>query len=338
MTTNTVDRESRVRVQTMPKPVSTPAKNGRNTLIWYTLAIVCLPILGLLASLPIARSSRMMNANLDLANVGYGLQLQNADCDVLIYGDSSALTGVDPAIIQQKTGLPACNLAEFFGVTMINGLTILDRYFEKNPPPKYLIFIWAPEDLNSGKPWGVASRYEGIVEYVRLHSPLEDLRFLAAHPEDAFNFATTTLHNVLLERRPHVKDDSELHVRNYHKGFFPMAGFGVMKTCDPLDVRQIEPNAEYLRALRAHYQYPGMHVFVDVVPVPNCEPTYDYYLTKLSGLVDNKFERWPVDMFAPIGRLHFTVPGAEQLSSEIAGQITQQITPLIGSKSASVRQ
>src|SRR6476660_8310345 len=73
----------------------------------FCAAIVLLPCLLLLLAFPIARTEEfaLRSQDLYLTNLGYGLTLDHAKCDVMIYGDSSALTGIDPAVIEQQTGL-----------------------------------------------------------------------------------------------------------------------------------------------------------------------------------------------------------------------------------------
>src|SRR3954470_19452921 len=76
----------------------------------FVAAIVLLPSLMLLLAVPIARTDWFVRRSQDLyfANLGDGLTLERGNCDVVIYGDSSALTGVVPAVIQEQTGLNTC--------------------------------------------------------------------------------------------------------------------------------------------------------------------------------------------------------------------------------------
>ena len=71
----------------------------------FCAAIVLLPCLMVLLAFPIARTAEfaLRSQDLYLTNLGYGLTLDHAKCDVMIYGDSSALTGVDPAVIEEHT-------------------------------------------------------------------------------------------------------------------------------------------------------------------------------------------------------------------------------------------
>ena len=74
---------------------------------------------------------------------GYGLRLKHADCDIVIYGDSSALTGLDPDIIQQITGLKTCNVSEGVTIQNVVGSRLpLDVYLSNNKRPRYLLTMY----------------------------------------------------------------------------------------------------------------------------------------------------------------------------------------------------
>lgn len=47
-----------------------------------------------------------------VVQAGYGSRLTHADCEIVLYGDSSALTALDPAVIQD-TFLAGQHLASF---------------------------------------------------------------------------------------------------------------------------------------------------------------------------------------------------------------------------------
>jgi len=64
-----------------------------------------------------------------------------APVDVLIFGDSVAESGINPAVIEAETGLTAHNLALTAWWVYYNDVWILERYIERFGPPKAI--IWA---------------------------------------------------------------------------------------------------------------------------------------------------------------------------------------------------
>jgi hypothetical protein len=294
----------------------------RNYAVLYSFAVFLLPVLALFASIPIARSNWLFEKtkNVYLANLAYAVKLKNAGCDVVIYGDSSAMTGVDPAVVRTKTGLETCNIAEFEGMTMVNGTMIPDIFLTQNKQPKYMIFLYSPEDLGTYNTWQTASRFEAILARVRLHPNFGTVRLLMQHPADAFDFAAMTLRIALTDGFGRGLPAWETHLREQHNGLLPM-GSQSMRACDARDVRLHEPDPGWLEMLRKRYKRTGTRVLVDVTPVPICEPTYNYYVNQLSGLTDNHLERWPLDLYFESGRLHFTPPGVVKLSNVVADQV-----------------
>ena len=90
----------------LTEPHEEPLASPRRLRI-YVAALVIAPVLYLISCIYIMRTDTFLRRTHDhyLANLGYGMKLHNMDCQVLIYGDSSAMVGVDPTVIQQQTGL-----------------------------------------------------------------------------------------------------------------------------------------------------------------------------------------------------------------------------------------
>ncbi len=108
--------------------------------------------------------------------LGYGETLHGTKCDVLISGDSTAMVGVDPAEIQHRTGLSACNIAEYAGIQLLTGTQILDDFLRKNPRPRYLIFLEAPENYSNSHDWKFVGTLEGVIFRSQDSSVVSDLQ------------------------------------------------------------------------------------------------------------------------------------------------------------------
>ena len=77
----------------------------------------------------------------------YSLRLDHADCDIVIYGDSSAMTAADPSTIEAMTHLKTCNIAQVQSIVAVFGVLPVDLYLRRNHPPRYLVIQLAPETL-----------------------------------------------------------------------------------------------------------------------------------------------------------------------------------------------
>ncbi len=78
---------------------------------------------------------------------GYGSKLRGADCQVVVDGDSTALVGVLPEVIEQRTGLKTCNIAEVAGVKVVNGMMVLDDYLRTTAGRAFCCFCMRPRTL-----------------------------------------------------------------------------------------------------------------------------------------------------------------------------------------------
>ena len=97
-----------------------------------------------------------------LANLGYGASLHQANCDIVLDGDSTAEVGLDPTIFEQQTHLKTCNIAEPDGVRVLNGNAILDQYLAQNAPPRVILFLFNAPNLNPAASPGDIGLFEGF--------------------------------------------------------------------------------------------------------------------------------------------------------------------------------
>jgi len=298
------------------------------TLQGYVAALLLLPFLFLAACFALMRSDFLIRHthNTYLANMGYGLQLRNADCQVLIYGDSSAMVGVDPETITQRTGLSACNIAEFAGMTMVNDFLVVDRYLQRNPRPRYLVFVFAPENLAPYPTWQYVGIFEALVARFREDSIPNLLRFWYRHPTEVTGTLENAARFALTWGSQHPLPASTFQQRENTRGRFPDPGKPL--THCSTDARPHPPDPAWLQDLRTRYSTNdakgGTTVLIDVTPVPTCDPALATYATQLApslNLIDNRFHTDPVEWYSNSGRLHMEPIGIAHLSNEIADQI-----------------
>jgi hypothetical protein len=255
-----------------------------------------------------------------LADTGYGMRLKHADCDVVIYGDSTTLVGIEPRIIEQLTGLKTCNIAEVAGVQVVNGLMILDTYLQHNRPPKFIVFNYAPENLNDAKNWTEVSTFEG--DFFRLqYRP--DWAFWKANLHDPNELITAAELGFRTGVEWLVKPPlptSVLQTRDISHGRVPEQG-PAFTSCPPV-LAMRAPDVAYLSELRRRYGVNGTRVLIDVTPTPACDPSRAFYEQRLTpGLIDNQLGTMPLAMYTYTGRLHTTDAGAAEISRRIAEQV-----------------
>lgn len=298
----------------------------RRRMFFYLLPFLFVPILIFVAAVFIVptRWFALRSGNTYLASLGYGLTLDHADCQILVTGDSSALVSVDPAILSRATGLSACNIAEFEGMTLVNGTSVLDHYLARNKPPHYLVFLYAPEDLTRAKPWNAVSSFEAISYRLQHERNLRTLVALASHPAESFGFAEQGIRLTLLRLRAHPITQKAADLRIPTQGQLQVANEKPLTGCSAVPV-DAQPDRTWLAQLRTRYARQGTVVLIDATPVPECEPGLDRLRLAIQGAADNlPLPTLPIGDYVGGGRLHVGPAGSKAISDMIATQIAAQ--------------
>src|ERR1700761_2883798 len=84
----------------------------------------------------------------------YAFQTAGQNADVVIYGDSTALYGVDPLQMEKDLGLKVINLPNTMGSLPVVDDLSLKQYLAHNRPPKIIVFYMSSWNLNYMHPWG----------------------------------------------------------------------------------------------------------------------------------------------------------------------------------------
>lgn len=286
----------------------------------YVLTLTIIPALFLLSAIPIARTQSFPVDSADpfLLNPDYASSLKHVNCEVVIFGDSTAETGIDPTVVARATGLKTCNISQPQSVIEIVGMAALNDYLSENSAPKLIVFQFDPETMSSeyhGFRWP-----EGLTVLFRQRSLAESLSFALRHPVRFYEFSIWVIQNKWIARyRPEppafIPMEAEFHARA-----------GLLTLPKPPQKRCWEqaqffpPTKSWVDGLRREYSAPATRVLVDVSPVPGCEGDAARIAAAVRGVTDNPLPVFPIAEFNDLDR-HLTLQGAERLSLEIARQI-----------------
>jgi hypothetical protein len=260
-----------------------------------------------------------------LVNVGYGAKLYGENCQVLIYGDSSAMVGIDPSIIRARTGLSTCNIAEFQPMTRLNGTMLLDTYLKHNAPPRFLVFFFAPEDLDP-QSQRTNGPFEAIVWRMRQPDKWKSVIYLASHyPGALMTWVEQGLRFTLVHGLSKPVSTEIQHLRERTHGQFPMSAPS-LSACDGV-LRNAPPDKAWVAGLRSKYGVGGTTVLVDATPLATCDPSLPFFRHELPGVIDNRMEALPVSVYNVAGRLHVDAEGSAIFSNMVADQIVKQLDP-----------
>jgi hypothetical protein len=295
---------------------STPSVRGYQA---YILTLLLIPFTFLVSSIVIVRSASFPVDSADpfLLNLDHAFDLKHADCGVVIFGDSTALTGIDPITIERYTGLKTCNIAQTRSTLEILGLFALDEYLKKNASPKYLVMQFSPETFaHDGKNFFWP---EGLTLLLRKKSVLEALPVLLAHPVESYNFAIWAIKAKVRTAFHTPPDFAAMEaIFQSHNGLLilpkpPQTGCSNDPPYGP-------PNISWVRMLRERYALNNTRVLINVSPLPACAPNAARIAAATSNVTDNSLTQLPVGLFCDLDR-HLTLEGAELSSSSIGRQI-----------------
>ena len=306
----------------VPQTAVEPEAPSRHAFAVYLVWLVLVPVTLFAAALTIVptRWFESHSHNEFSMNVGYGETLHNADCNILVYGDSTALLAVDPLVLQKETGLSACNISEFMGMTLVNGTMVVDRFLAHNPRPRYLLFVYAPEGYVRQKDWGAFTTFEAIsfrLEHVR---NLSTVWLFLRHPAEFFSWMETGLYYAIVQARSPAAPEASRHLREPHRGHYPWGGAN-LTSCPASTLPEGQPDAAWIATLRTKYGVEGTRVLVDATPMPACDPTFAFYKDKFGGLSDNRLETYPISDYLAAGHSHMNAAGSLKLSTQLGRQI-----------------
>ncbi|MFY9935989.1 MAG: hypothetical protein WAK33_03915 [Silvibacterium sp.] len=284
----------------------------------YCLIVVSLPALFLLSSIFIVRSKSFPVESHDpfLLNPDYAYSLSHVNCDVVVFGDSTAITGVDPTVIEKSTGLKTCNIAQSQSILALLGTAALDNYLQSNEPPKYLVIQLGPESFSRDHQqfyWP-----EGITLLLRKKFGLRTLLTLVAHPQQTYGFAIWAIKAKLGALGPapnFIEMEATFRSRS-----------GLLILPKPPETGCVKhgllspPTLSWIKGLREKYSVNGTQVLIDVAPIPACENDMAQIAASLAGVTDNTLPVYPISLFSDLDR-HLTMVGAERSTEEIAQQI-----------------
>ena len=298
----------------------------------YCLLVVLLPLLAIPAFIGLGKSdfflhhgaSAWVKANDDI------FALQGKDCDGLVYGDSTAMTGINPDVIDEETHFKTCNIAVTNAVLAVTGNLTLDHYLQQNARPKILIVQLSPDDFQQeNRLWKHTIYAEGLLELLRHGSPEESRRVLLTHPHEAVSFAGYaagfTAYYAIKDfwtRTTHLRaEEDQIQV---HNGFFTPPS-PARTYCDTDAKITDHSRGEFPRSIAEDYRngYADRSevVLVDVAPIPACDANLDTYSSELKGITSNSLATLPIGDFND-GR-HYTAKGAENVSMAIARQVNE---------------
>lgn len=314
-----------------PQAISSPDLSPRQKARSYCFLVLLLPLLAIPAFIRLGASDffQRHGASIWVQSNDQVFDIRDRQCDVLIYGDSTAMTGINPEVVQRNTGFKTCNIAVTNSVLAVAGNLTLDRYLERNPKPRVLLIQLSPDGFQpESYSWTQTVYAEGLVELLRHGSAAENRRVLLSHPQEsiafagyAAGFAAYSVLKDIVFHTTHMRPEADtVAIRN---GFFtPPAAAST--ECEPGAVFS-NPRAggSFPQTLVQEFQreYSGRSgvVLVNVAPIPACDQNLQAFSSELNGVTSNQVTPLPIGLFND--PRHYTAIGSAVVSRMVAQEL-----------------
>ncbi|MDE3103810.1 MAG: hypothetical protein KGK08_01425 [Acidobacteriota bacterium] len=305
------------------------------------VAITALLAAAMLQSIGYVRTERFRANATDpyLLTEERAFHLRHQECDVLIYGDSTALTGVAPQVVQQRTGLTSCNISVPVSTLLVLGTLPVDAYLQQNRKPRILVLQLGPETLYLSHRWETQAADYPIALLLRDQPTVRALQQLALHPAQAVLFFWPVTRYRLLPDRGKVATFRQtfgpaLQRADQQGGLLTLPS-PAQTACDTVPrALASQPDLAWLDEMRQRYAAQGIMVVVRASPVPACDPDLVRFQSELAGHVDMNVLPLPITYFNDRNR-HMTAEGArvetEQLTDLLSSHLPGRVnTPPAG--------
>ena len=308
----------------------TPASQAA---LQYCLLLVILPLLAIPLFIAVGRSDFFLRHGASVwvqANDAV-FSMHDRRCDVVIFGDSTAMTGINPAVVEDQTGFRTCNIAVTNAVLAVTDNLTLNHYLSHNARPRVILVQLSPDAFRQeNHAWRKTIYAEGLLELLRHGSPSEARKVLLTHPQEAIAFAGyaagfSAFYDIkdLWFHVTHLRSEEDaITVRN---GFFtPPAP--PRTSCQP--TRAISSPAQgnsFSRSLvdeyRNQYSPRSGVVLVNVAPIPSCDENLAAYRSELDGVTSNHLLPLPIGLFND--DRHYTALGSTVVSRLVAAELNE---------------
>jgi hypothetical protein len=315
------------------RSVQVPAQEPSHIARRYCVLLLAIPVLAILGCIRLGYSDFFLRqgASVWVQSNDAVFDMHDRDCDVLIFGDSTAMTGIDPERVERDTGFKTCNIAVTNAVLAVTHNLTLDHFLANNPKPRVLLIQLSPDGFQpQSSKWTTTVYPEGMLELLRHGTPAQNRRILLRHPQEAIAFAgyaagfsvyaaVKTFWYHLTSVRP---DEDSVTI---HNGFFTPPS-PARKSCEPaVPLSNARAGGEFARRVVDEYQskYAGASrvVLVNVAPIPSCDRNLAVFSSQLNGVTSNSLLPLPVGLFNDTR--HYTADGSALVSRLVSEELNE---------------
>ncbi|MGI4830205.1 MAG: hypothetical protein ACRYFU_18675 [Janthinobacterium lividum] len=308
------------------------------TPLHYCLVLFLLPLLAIPLLIQLGRSNFFLHhgASVWVQSNDAVFDMHDRECDVLIYGDSTAMTGIDPDLVEGRTGFRTCNIAVTNAVLAVTDDLTLNAFLAHNGKPRVLLVQLSPDHFRpENHAWQKTIYAEGLLEFLRHTDPSSGRHMLLTHPQESVAFAGyaagfTAWYAIkdIWFHTTHLRPEEDtVVVRN---GFFtpptpprtqctPAAS-----VVGPATPHEIAFSRGIVSGYEQGFENKAGVVLVNVAPIPSCDQNLAVYSSELRGITSNTLLPLPIGLFND-GR-HYTALGSQIVSALVARELNMIAT------------
>lgn len=308
---------------------------SRRAGLQYCLLLVLLPLIAIPSFIALGASDFFLHhgASVWVRSNDAVFDMHDRECDVLVFGDSTAMTGIDPDLVEVKTGFRTCNIAVTNAVLAVTDNLTLNYFLAHNARPRVLLMQLSPDGFQSeNQRWHQTIYAEGMLELLRHGRPGEARQLLLTHPQESIAFAGYAagfsawyaIKDVWFHMTRLRAEEDMVTLHTGSTFFTPPSP--PRTSCSPAasivsssDPEKMAFSRSMVNNFRNDYSDRAGLVLVNVAPIPSCDQNLAAYAAELNGVTSNSLLPLPIGYFND-GR-HYTALGSEIVSTLIAKEL-----------------
>jgi hypothetical protein len=284
--------------------------------------VVCIPLVLTLAAFPIVTSQFFQEYcdKPDIQRMTWPYLHFHRQCDVVIYGDSTAEVGLDPVQISQQTHLTTCNIAVTFPAVAILGVEPLEKFLSTSHRPQYLVLSFAAGNFVPPSPSHGGLAWDGLILAARLGEWKPVMRAITGDPDRVFAVINYAYLGGSLGLVKSILRHHGMQAPQGEDGTHFSMPVGPLMSCVPSRAANFIPDQAYIDVLRSRLAGRADHVILNVSPASTCLNMFSRWQAALAPTTANGLAEYPLHLFAD-DYYHLTSDGAAKYSETVAAQV-----------------
>jgi hypothetical protein len=273
----------------------------------------------------------------EMGNTPYSLPLNSAfqaagqNADVVLFGDSTALHGVDPSQMSRELGLKVINLPNTGATLRVMDDLSLRRYLDGNRPPRLIVFYFAPWDMDYMHTELPIGTYEGREVLAHQGTGAEIFAYAWSHPAESLEFpfqfylANSSWRAVV--QRPYRYAGAEVARTEGHLSNPALTPLPA--PCEFWPSLTHDLRFDSVKALGAKYGTAETKILYFIAPIPGCRNASAVVGQSYRGLPAAPPRVLPISVFS--GSVMYLHPAPDAVPA-VTEQLVDAVRPMLGNE------